>query len=95
MAYLGALTKTLKRGLLLSRIDVTRAICSSVWRPARIEDVLPPLESFSRRHIGPNESEVADMLETCGVNVRKCNSSVKGANTALFDVVNIHQICYV
>ena len=69
MAYLGALTKTLKRELLVSRTGVTRAICSSAWRPARIEDVLPPLESFSRRHIGPSEVEVVEMLETCGVKV--------------------------
>lgn len=33
----------------------------------RLHEVLPPLESFARRHIGPSEEEVAEMLEVCGV----------------------------
>lgn len=35
----------------------------------RLHEVLPPLESFARRHIGPSEEEVAEMLEVCGVKV--------------------------
>ena len=35
----------------------------------RLYEVLPPLESFSKRHIGPSEEEVAEMLEVCGVKV--------------------------
>ena len=81
MAYLGAL-KTLRREL--SQKGITKAICSSAWLPARIENVLPPLESFSRRHIGPSESEVAEMLETCGVMVSSVVQTLHW-----FDVVNV------
>lgn len=35
----------------------------------RLYQVLPPLESFSRRHIGPSPEDEKKMLETCGVNV--------------------------
>ena len=48
---------------------VASTICTSLWRPARIENVLTPLEPFSRRHIGPSDSEVKKMLEMCNVKV--------------------------
>lgn len=35
----------------------------------RLYEVLPPLESFAKRHIGPSEEEVAEMLQVCGVKV--------------------------
>lgn len=43
---------------------------SAIQRHERLHEVLPPLESFSRRHIGPSDEEVAEMLKTCGVEVR-------------------------
>lgn len=58
-------------GLLGFRVTQRKAISSSgVSHHERIHEVLPPLESFSRRHIGPSEEEIADMLRTCGVEVR-------------------------
>ena len=48
---------------------VASRICTSLGRPARIENVLPPLESFSRRHIGPSDSEMTEMLKVCNVKV--------------------------
>ena len=35
----------------------------------RLHEVLPPMESFSRRHIGPSPEETGAMLEECGVEV--------------------------
>ena len=60
-------SKTLRRKL--PRSVIASTISTSLWRPARIEDVLPPLEPFSRRHIGPSDAEVKEMLEGCGVKV--------------------------
>ena len=59
--------KTLRRKF--PRNVVASTICTSLWRPARIENVLPPLEAFSRRHIGPSDSEAKEMLEVCNVKV--------------------------
>ena len=42
---------------------------SSTAHHERLHEVLPPLESFSRRHIGPSPEEVSEMLEVCGVKV--------------------------
>lgn len=47
-----------------------RAFSVSAWRRhERLHEVLPPLESFTRRHIGPSDSDIQDMLRTCGVEV--------------------------
>ena len=35
----------------------------------RLKEVLPPLESFAKRHIGPSEKDTMAMLQTCGVQV--------------------------
>lgn len=42
---------------------------SPVSHHERLHEVLPPLESFARRHIGPSQEEVSEMLEVCGVKV--------------------------
>ena len=60
-------SSTLRRKV--PRSIVANTICSSLGRPARIENVLPPLEPFSRRHIGPSDCEVKEMLEMCNVKV--------------------------
>ncbi len=39
-------------------------------RHERLYQVLPPLESFSKRHIGPSQEEADEMLKFCGVEVR-------------------------
>lgn len=50
--------------------SLKRFISSSpVHRHERLHEVLPPLESFARRHIGPSENEVSEMLGVCGVKV--------------------------
>ncbi len=50
--------------------DVCRFLStSSSWSHERLHEVLPPLESFARRHIGPSDEEVSEMLEACGVKV--------------------------
>ena len=47
-----------------------RAFSVSAWRPhERLHEVLPPLESFTRRHIGPSDNDVQEMLRACGVEV--------------------------
>ena len=35
----------------------------------RLKEILPPLESFAKRHIGPSETDVKDMLKVIGVQV--------------------------
>ena len=42
---------------------------SAAVRHERLKEVLPPLESFARRHIGPSPEERQEMLRTCGVQV--------------------------
>ena len=37
----------------------------------RIVDVLPPRGEFSRRHIGPRESEIKEMLDLVGIGVSR------------------------
>ena len=37
----------------------------------RLYEVLPPLESFSRRHIGVSPEDIKEMLDVCGVKVRE------------------------
>jgi len=64
--------------------------------------VLPPLESFSRRHIGPSPQDVQEMLKVCGVEVSEqttltilelstaCYQSLTTENNILLlDYVNI------
>jgi hypothetical protein len=41
-------------------------------RHERLHEVLPPLESFARRHIGPSSEDTSEMLKTCGVEVCTC-----------------------
>ncbi|XP_064386896.1 glycine dehydrogenase (decarboxylating), mitochondrial-like [Halichondria panicea] len=54
-----------KRGL---QFTWTRHIfSSSVVRHERLNEVLPPLECFTKRHIGPSEQETGEMLRACGV----------------------------
>lgn len=54
-----------RRGLWL---PWTRHIFSSaVVRHERLNEVLPPLECFTKRHIGPSEQETEEMLKACGV----------------------------
>lgn len=38
-------------------------------RHERLYEVLPPLESFSRRHIGPSPEYIKEMLDVCKVEV--------------------------
>ena len=45
---------------------------SPVSRHERLKEVLPPLESFAKRHIGPSQSETDEMLAACGVKVSVC-----------------------
>lgn len=45
-------------------ISCTAPICHE-----RLYEVLPPLESFSRRHIGPSPEFIQEMLQACGVEV--------------------------
>ena len=53
-----------------------RALSVSAWhRHERLHEVLPPLESFARRHIGPSSEEVQEMLGTCGVEVYTANKA--------------------
>ena len=42
---------------------------SAQFRHERLREVLPPLESFSRRHIGPSAEDAQEMLQVCGVEV--------------------------
>lgn len=47
-----------------------RALSVSAWsRHERLHEVLPPMESFARRHIGPSTRDIQEMLKTCGVEV--------------------------
>lgn len=42
---------------------------SASRRHERLHEVLPPLESFARRHIGPSPEDIEKMLGECGVEV--------------------------
>lgn len=42
---------------------------SAQARHERLREVLPPLESFARRHIGPSQEDTQEMLKVCGVEV--------------------------
>ena len=42
---------------------------SALRRHERMHEVLPPLESFARRHIGPSSEDTQEMLRVCGVEV--------------------------
>lgn len=53
-------------------VPAHRALSTTAFRRhERLHEVLPPLESFARRHIGPSAGEVQEMLKTCGVEVRE------------------------
>ena len=68
-------------GLLNFRLEVSRRPISTslAVRHERLYEVLPPLESFSRRHIGPSPEEVQEMLNACGEEVRFwCCTLLKG-----------------
>ena len=43
---------------------------ASQARGGRLSEVLPPLESFAKRHIGPSRQDRQEMLSVCGVEVR-------------------------
>ena len=61
--------------LLPRMVGARRALSVSAWRShERLHEVLPPLESFARRHIGPSPEDTQEMLRTCGVevNLRMC-----------------------
>ena len=57
--------------MLVQRLGVARrALSVSAWRRhERLHEVLPPLENFARRHIGPSSEDTQDMLRVCGVEV--------------------------
>ena len=60
-------------GLLRRLLGGRRELSVSVWRRhERLHEVLPPLESFSRRHIGPSPEDTIEMLGACGVEVCVC-----------------------
>ena len=42
---------------------------SAAVRDEKLREVLPPLESFARRHIGPSRQDAQEMLKVCGVEV--------------------------
>lgn len=44
---------------------------SPVLSHERLREILPPLESFAKRHIGPSQSDVGEMLKVVGVQVRR------------------------
>jgi hypothetical protein len=51
-------------------LEAGRFVCTSpLTHHERLHEVLPPLESFAKRHIGPSEEDVTVMLEACGVKV--------------------------
>ena len=72
----GLLTSFTSAGEQLSKLESFRRLLSTstILRHERLHEVLPPLESFSRRHIGPSEEEVAEMLRACGVEVGRHNT---------------------
>ena len=39
----------------------------------RLREVLPPLESFAKRHVGPSQEDINHMLKVVGVKVSKHN----------------------
>lgn len=58
--------------LLPRLVAAHRALSVSAWRRhERLHEVLPPLESFARRHIGPSTEDTREMLRVCGVEVCK------------------------
>ena len=58
--------------LLRRLVPAHRALSTSLsLRHERLHEVLPPLESFARRHIGPSSEDAQEMLKTCGVEVRE------------------------
>lgn len=65
------------RHLLHSRSLWRRSVSSSavLWHE-RLNEVLPPLECFTNRHIGPSEQETEEMLRACGVQVRNSSTYV-------------------
>ncbi len=51
-------------------VQVLRQVSGSVpLCHERLYEVLPPLESFSRRHIGPSPESIKEMLDVCKVKV--------------------------
>jgi glycine dehydrogenase len=58
-----------RASVLVQRMTVARrAFSVSAWvRHERLHEVLPPLESFARRHIGPSSEDTQEMLRVCGV----------------------------
>lgn len=58
--------------LLRRFVPARRALSTTLsLRHERLHEVLPPLESFARRHIGPSAEDAQEMLKTCGVEVRE------------------------
>ena len=43
---------------------------SPVLSHERLREILPPLESFDKRHIGPSQEDINHMLKVIGVKVR-------------------------
>lgn len=44
----------------------------------RLKEILPPLESFAKRHIGPSQADVSEMLKVIGVQVRLLDELLVG-----------------
>ena len=58
------------RQLLHPRLVWGRSVFSSaVMRHERLSEVVPPLECFTKRHIGPSTQDTQEMLRACGVEV--------------------------
>ena len=57
--------------VLVQRMTIARRAfsLSACVRHERLHEVLPPHESFARRHIGPSSEDTQEMLRVCGVEV--------------------------
>ena len=51
---------------------------SPLLRHERLKEILPPLESFAKRHIGPSQEDISHMLRVVGVQV--CTTVIEKAN---------------
>lgn len=66
-----------------------RALSVSAWsRHERLHEVLPPMESFARRHIGPSTRDIQEMLKTCGVEVRETMSRPSNVSNLFIDTTS-------
>ncbi|MGK7946555.1 MAG: aminomethyl-transferring glycine dehydrogenase [Microcystaceae cyanobacterium] len=52
----------------MPNLDITANLDSTTHKtPASLSKILSPTDSFTNRHIGPNQAEIQQMLETLGV----------------------------